>query len=78
MHALLLCTQVLYANYIIHVKKDPRSARTQLQVAGKNEPDIFARYSIFRALVRIAAAAAAVQPGTLRMPGRCVVDVKHA
>jgi hypothetical protein len=42
---------VLYANYIIHVRKQPRAARQQLQLAAKYEPSNIDRYSIFCAMV---------------------------
>lgn len=38
---------LVYANYIIHVKKEPRAARQQLQLAGKGEASIFDKYAIF-------------------------------
>lgn len=43
---------LLYANYIIHVKKEPRAARQQLQLASKGEPNLIERYNIFSANVR--------------------------
>jgi hypothetical protein len=43
---------VLYANYIIYVRKQPRAARQQLQLAAKYEPSNIDRYSIFCAMVR--------------------------
>lgn len=42
---------LVYANYIIHVKKEPRAARQQLQLASKGEPSIIERYNIFAANV---------------------------
>jgi hypothetical protein len=42
---------VLYANYIIHVRKQPRAARQQLQLAAKYELSSIDRYSIFCAMV---------------------------
>jgi predicted Zn-dependent protease len=42
---------MVYANYIIHVKKEPRAARQQLQLASKGEPGIIDRYNIFAAQV---------------------------
>lgn len=42
---------ILYADHIIHVKKEPRAARTQLQVASKNDPGFIDRYNIFSAMV---------------------------
>jgi hypothetical protein len=38
---------LVYANYIIHVKKEPRAARQQLQLASKGEGTMFDRYAIF-------------------------------
>jgi hypothetical protein len=48
---------MVYANYIIHVKKEPRAARQQLQLAGKGEPDIFDKYAVFAGNVSGARAA---------------------
>lgn len=42
---------LVYANYVIHVKKEPRAARQQLQLANKGEPGIIERYNIFAANV---------------------------
>lgn len=42
---------LVYANYIIHVKKEPRAARQQLQLASKGEPGVIGRYNIFAAQV---------------------------
>jgi hypothetical protein len=42
---------LVYANYIIHVKKEPRAARQQLQLASKGEPNLIERYNIFSANV---------------------------
>jgi hypothetical protein len=42
---------MVYANYIIHVKKEPRAARQQLQLASKGEPGLIDRYNIFAAQV---------------------------
>jgi hypothetical protein len=47
---------LLYANHIIHVRKEPRAARQQLQLAAKGEPSIVQRYNIFAANVRGCAA----------------------
>lgn len=60
---------LLYANYIIHVRKEPRSARTQLQLAAKHEPGVVERYMIFAALVR-----ATDTPVGLQLGAVCVCD----
>lgn len=45
---------LVYANYVIHVKKEPRAARQQLQLAGKCDPDVIERYNLFAANVSMA------------------------
>ncbi|WIA38773.1 hypothetical protein OEZ86_002065 [Tetradesmus obliquus] len=41
---------LLYSNYIIYVRKQPRAARQQLQLAAKHEPSNIDRYGIFCAM----------------------------
>eukprot|EP00879_Flechtneria_rotunda_P032111 GHRR01035266.1.p1 GENE.GHRR01035266.1~~GHRR01035266.1.p1 ORF type:complete len:431 (+),score=120.72 GHRR01035266.1:122-1414(+) len=41
---------LLQAAYMIHVIKDTRAARTQLQLASSNLPGVIERYNIFKAL----------------------------
>ncbi|KAG2431591.1 hypothetical protein HYH02_013284 [Chlamydomonas schloesseri] len=38
---------LLYANFVLEVKKDGPAARTQLQLAGKQNPNVVERYQIF-------------------------------
>ncbi|PNW79942.1 hypothetical protein CHLRE_08g373200v5 [Chlamydomonas reinhardtii] len=38
---------LLYANFVLEVKRDGPAARTQLQLAGKQNPNIVERYQIF-------------------------------
>lgn len=38
---------ILYANFLIEVRKDAQSARTQLQLAAKSNPDIAEKYFIY-------------------------------
>ncbi|KAG2445381.1 hypothetical protein HXX76_000003 [Chlamydomonas incerta] len=38
---------LLYANFVLEVRKDGPAARTQLQLAGKQNPNIVERYQIF-------------------------------
>ncbi|KAG2443202.1 hypothetical protein HYH02_009279 [Chlamydomonas schloesseri] len=38
---------ILYANFLLEVRKDGPAARTQLQLASKNSPGIIYRYQIF-------------------------------
>lgn len=48
---------LVYANYIIHVKKEPRAARQQLQLAGRGEDaSMFDKYAIFAGNVSSATA----------------------
>ncbi|EFJ48000.1 hypothetical protein VOLCADRAFT_91579 [Volvox carteri f. nagariensis] len=38
---------ILYANYMLEVRKDGPSARTQLQLVGKQMPNVVERYQVF-------------------------------
>ncbi|EFJ47903.1 hypothetical protein VOLCADRAFT_104960 [Volvox carteri f. nagariensis] len=38
---------ILYANFVLEVRKDGPASRTQLQLAAKHSPDIIQRYQIF-------------------------------
>jgi hypothetical protein len=38
---------ILYANFLIEARKDGQGARTNLQLASKNSPDLIDRYFIF-------------------------------
>lgn len=39
--------RVMYANYLIEVRKDGQAARTQMQLAQKANPSVLESYSIF-------------------------------
>ena len=40
---------ILYANFLLEVRKDGPAARTQLQLASKHSPNLVYRYQVSRA-----------------------------